>query len=474
MPFKDECGVFGLYPQTEASRQTYLGLYALQHRGQEAAGICSRDGEGLHLHKAQGYVADIFDEATLDSLPGNASIGHTRYSTTGGNVASAAHPFLIHGRFGALALCHNGNLTNTEILRQRLIEQGHTFSSPSDSEVILGLISRAKASTLEEAVSEALAQCEGAFSLLILTEHTLMAARDPHGFRPLAYGRLPQASGPAAHVFSSETCAFDLVGAQYEREVEPGELLIIREDSTTETRFPVARVAPRPCVFEHVYFARPDSFVFSRSVMATRREMGRILARQHPVEADLVVPVPDSGVSAALGYAEASGIPFEFGMIRNHYVGRTFIEPKQSIRSFGVKVKLNPVRELLAGKRVVLVDDSIVRGTTSKKIVQMVRAAGAKEVHLRISSPPTTHSCFYGIDTPTREQLIASHNSIEQIRAFVEADSLGYLTLADLRSAVKDDTGNFCYACFDGAYPVDPKGPEPTASGYVPFPTAKG
>jgi amidophosphoribosyltransferase len=474
MPFKDECGVFGLYPQAEASRQTYLGLYALQHRGQEAAGICSRDGEGLHLHKAQGYVADIFDEATLNSLPGNAAIGHTRYSTTGGNVASAAHPFLIHGRFGALALCHNGNLTNTEVLRQRLIEQGHTFSSPSDSEVILGLISRAKASTLEEAVVEALAQCEGAFSLLILTERALMAARDPHGFRPLAYGRLPQETGDAAHVFSSETCAFDLVGACYEREIEPGELLIVRADGATESRFPLPRVAPRPCVFEHVYFARPDSFVFSRSVMATRREMGRILARQHPVEAELVVPVPDSGVSAALGYAEASGIPFEFGMIRNHYVGRTFIEPKQSIRSFGVKVKLNPVRELLAGKRVVLVDDSIVRGTTSKKIVQMVRAAGAKEVHLRISSPPTTHSCFYGIDTPTREQLIASHNSIEQIRAFVEADSLGYLTLEDLRSAVKDETGHFCYACFDGAYPVTPKGPEPAASGFVPFPAAKG
>ncbi len=472
MPFKDECGVFGITPQAEASRQTYLGLYALQHRGQEAAGIASRSQGAtptIHLHKAQGYVADIFSEAVLNELPGEAAIGHTRYSTTGGNVASAAHPFLVHGRFGALALCHNGNLTNTEVLRQKLIDQGHAFNSPSDSEVILGLISRAEATTLVEAVEEALRQCEGAFSLLILTEKLMLAARDPHGFRPLAYGRLPQENGVKAHVFSSETCAFDLVGAVYEREVAPGELLIVKADNTTESRFPAPKVAPRPCVFEHVYFARPDSFVFSRSVMATRREMGRILARQHPVEADLVVPVPDSGVSAALGYAEASGIPFEFGMIRNHYVGRTFIEPKQSIRSFGVKVKLNPVRELLAGKRVVLVDDSIVRGTTSKKIVQMVRAAGAKEVHLRISSPPTTHSCFYGIDTPTRDQLIASHQSIEQIRAFVEADSLGYLTIGELRSAVKDAGDSFCYACFNGEYAVAPQGPEPKASGLVPF-----
>ncbi|HJV89239.1 MAG TPA: amidophosphoribosyltransferase [Holophagaceae bacterium] len=477
MPFKDECGVFGIVPQAEASRQTYLGLYALQHRGQEAAGIASRslgsDLNRIHLHKAQGYVADIFSESVLNDLPGHAAIGHTRYSTTGGNVASAAHPFLVHGRFGALALCHNGNLTNTEILREKLIQQGHTFNSPSDSEVILGLISRAEATTLIEAVEEALRQCEGAFSLLILSEHLLMAARDPHGFRPLAYGRMPQENGVQAHVFSSETCAFDLVGAEYEREVAPGELLIVKADNTTESRFPAPKVAPRPCVFEHVYFARPDSFVFSRSVMATRREMGRILARQHPVEADLVVPVPDSGVSAALGYAEASGIPFEFGMIRNHYVGRTFIEPKQSIRSFGVKVKLNPVRELLKGKRVVLVDDSIVRGTTSKKIVEMVRAAGAAEVHLRISSPPTTHSCFYGIDTPTRDQLIASHNDVEAIRAFVKADTLGYLTLADLRAAVKDPGDTFCYACFNGEYAVEPQGPEPKGSGLVPFPAAR-
>ncbi len=454
MPFKDECGVFGVSELFEASRQTYLGLYALQHRGQEAAGICSRDGEGLHLHKAQGYVADIFSQPVLDSLPGDAAIGHTRYSTTGGNVASAAHPFLIHGRFGQVALCHNGNLTNTAALRDRLIAEGHTFTSPSDSEVILALINRADAGTVEDAVVEALKVCEGAFSLLILTEDALLAARDPHGFRPLAMGRLGE-----GWAFSSETCGFDLVGAVYEREVEPGEVVIVK-GADVQSRFPRERVVAKPCVFEHVYFARPDSNVFSRSVMGTRREMGRLLARRHPVEADLVVPVPDSGVSAALGYAETSGIPFDFGMIRNHYVGRTFIEPSQSIRSFGVKVKLNPVRDLLDGKRVVLVDDSIVRGTTSRKIVEMVRAAGAKEVHMRISSPPTTHSCFYGIDTPSREQLIASSRDNEAIRAFIEADSLGYLTLEDLQVAVRDGQGGqgFCYACFTGEYAVAPEG----------------
>ncbi len=457
MAFKDECGVFGISPQAEASRQTYLGLYALQHRGQEAAGICSRQEGRLFLHKAQGYVADIFDQPTLDALPGDAAIGHTRYSTTGGNVASAAHPFLIHGRFGQVALCHNGNLTNTETLRRRLIEEGHTFTSPSDSEVILALINRAEAPTLEEAVIQALRLLEGAFSLLILTEDALMAARDPHGFRPLALGRMPQGGGSQALAFSSETCAFDLVGAVYERDVEPGELVVFRHGQLA-SHFPLPRVQARPCVFEHVYFARPDSKVFERSVMATRREMGRLLARRHGVPADLVVPVPDSGVSAALGYAEESGIPFEFGMIRNHYVGRTFIEPKQSIRSFGVKVKLNPVRELLQGRRVVLVDDSIVRGTTSRKIVQMVREAGAAEVHLRISSPPTTHSCFYGIDTPTREQLIASHHSVDQICTFIGADSLGYLSMEDLQTAVKDPLHGegFCYACFTGDYPVSP------------------
>lgn len=454
MPFKDECGVFGIYAHQEASRQAYLGLYALQHRGQEAAGICSRDGRELILHKGQGYVADVFDEPTLDRLRGQSAIGHTRYSTTGGNVASAAHPFLVRGRFGQVALCHNGNLTNTEQLRAKLIEEGHVFSSPSDSEVILALINRAKADRLEDAVHEALGQAEGAFSLLILAEDLFIAVRDPRGFRPLALGRLGD-----GWVLSSETTAFDLVNATYIREVAPGEMLILPSGAREpRSRFTDRPAAPSPCVFEHVYFARPDSLVFGRSVMATRREMGRCLARRHPVQADLVVPVPDSGVHAALGYAEASGIPFDFGLVRNHYVGRTFIEPKQSIRSFGVKVKLNPCRELLKGKRVVLVDDSIVRGTTSRKIVQMVKEAGAAEVHLRISSPPTTHSCFYGIDTPTRDQLIAATHAVEEIRAFLEAESLGYLTVEDLQGAMGDGDGRgFCYACFTGAYPVPPR-----------------
>jgi amidophosphoribosyltransferase len=445
--------VFGICHQVEASRQTYLGLYALQHRGQEAAGICSGDERGLHLHKAQGYVADVFTETVLDALPGDAAIGHTRYSTTGGNVASAAHPFLIQGRFGQVALCHNGNLTNNEELRSRLIADGHTFTSPSDSEVLLALINRAQADTLEDALVAALREAQGAYSLLILTNDALIAARDPHGFRPLAMGHMGR-----THTFSSETCAFDLVGAHYDRDVEPGEMVVIsRKNGEIRSWFPLPRVQPKPCVFEHIYFARPDSLVYGRSVMVARREMGRRLALRHPVAADLVVPVPDSGVSAALGYSEQSGIPFDFGIIRNHYVGRTFIEPKQTIRSFGVKVKLNPVRHLLAGKRVVLVDDSIVRGTTSKKIVQMVREAGAREVHMRIACPPTTHSCFYGIDTPKRQHLIASYLSLAEITAFVEADTLGYLDLKDLEGCMGDPDGQgFCYACFTGNYPVAP------------------
>jgi amidophosphoribosyltransferase len=451
MAFRDECGVFGVWPAPEASRETYLGLYALQHRGQEAAGICSRSEAGLHLYKGQGHVAEVFTEAILDLLPGNGAIGHTRYSTTGGNVASAAHPFLVEGRFGQVALCHNGNLTNTEALRSQLIRSGQVFSSPSDSEVILALINRASAETLEEAVLETLGQLEGAYSILLLARDRLMAVRDPHGFRPLAMGRLGEATA-----FSSETCAFDLVGAEYLREVEPGEMLVV-DAGGLRSRFPKPRVRASPCVFEHVYFSRPDSLVYGRSVMATRRRMGRLLAQACPVPADLVVPVPDSGVAAALGYAEQSGIPFEFGLIRNHYVGRTFIEPRQSIRSFGVKVKLNPVRELLRGKRVVLVDDSLVRGTTSRKIVQMVRAAGATEVHLRISSPPTTHSCFYGIDTPSRKHLLAATRDVEAIREFIGADSVGYLPLADLQEAMDDPDGqSFCYACFTGDYPVPP------------------
>jgi amidophosphoribosyltransferase len=456
MGFIDECGVFGIIPEPDAARQTYLGLYALQHRGQEAAGICATDGIRLHLHKGQGHVADVFTKEVLDGLPGHGAIGHTRYSTAGGNVAGAAHPFLVEGRFGQVALCHNGNLTNADELRQGLIRQGQVFGGPSDSEVILALINRAAADTLEEAVVEVLQQVAGAFSLLILAPDRLIAIRDAYGFRPLAMGRLGEAT-----LFSSESCAFDLLGAEYLREVEAGEMVTVR-GTAVASRFPLPRVRPKPCVFEHVYFSRPDSLVYGLPVTSTRREMGRLLARRHPVAADLVVPVPDSGVHAALGYAEASGIPFDFGLIRNHYVGRTFIEPRQSIRSFGVKVKLNPVRELLRGKRVILVDDSLVRGTTSRKIVEMVRAAGAAEIHVRISSPPTTHSCFYGIDTPSRDHLLASCRDAEQIRAFIQADSIGFLTQEDLQASVQDGDGEgFCYACFTGRYPVPPPGQPP-------------
>jgi amidophosphoribosyltransferase len=456
MPFRDQCGVFGISDQHEAARQTYLGLYALQHRGQEAAGICARQSGVLRLHKATGYVADVFSEAILDLLPGEAAIGHTRYSTYGANDPSATHPFLVHGRFGFLALCHNGNLINTESLRKQLLLEGHSFTSQSDSEVILALINTSKADTLEGAVEEALSQIRGGFSLLLLSEKHLIAVRDPSGLRPLAIAKLGTDSMWGDHpiVFASESCAFDLLGADFIREVEPGEMLIKTQEGL-QSRFPSKQRRASPCVFEHIYFSRPDSLVFGRSVMAARREMGRQLARESPVMADMVVPVPDSGVHAALGYAEQCGIRFEFGMVRNHYVGRTFIEPKQSIRSFGVKVKLNPARELLKGQRVVLVDDSIVRGTTSKKIVEMVRASGAAEVHMRISSPLTAHSCFYGIDTPTKEQLIASNKTTSEICAFIKADSLGFISIEGLQKAMQDPDGHgFCYACFNGEYPV--------------------
>ena len=456
MPFRDECGVFGISSQPEAARQTYLGLYALQHRGQESAGICTREGGVLRLRKAPGHVADIFSENILDSLHGDSAIGHTQYSTHGTNSPPEAQPFLVHGRFGPLALCHNGSVLNTESLRCRLLAEGHTFTGSSDSEIILALINTSRADTLEGALEEAMRQIVGAFSMLILSERHLVAVRDPLGMRPLSVARLGESSmlGENSIVFASESCAFDLLGAEFIRDVEAGEMLVQTSDGL-HSRFPWEKRSQKPCVFEHVYFARPDSFVFGRNVMATRREMGRQLALQHPIDADIVVPVPDSGVHAALGYAEQSGIRFEFGMIRNHYVGRTFIEPKQSIRSFGVKVKLNPVRALLKGKRIILVDDSIVRGTTSKKIVGMVKAVGAAEVHVRISSPPTSHSCFYGIDTPTKEHLISSTKSIEEIRKFIGADSLGYLDMEGLQNAVEDPGGSgFCYACFNGDYPI--------------------
>ena len=443
------CGIFGIANHSDASQMTYLGLYALQHRGQESTGISSSDGDQVHTHKAMGYVADVFSEDAMAKLTGVNAIGHTRYSTAGDSNEGNAQPIVVNCRYGTVALVHNGNLINALSLREKLELEGAIFQSTSDSEVILHLLTKSEADSLFGALGETLMQVQGAFSLLLLTEDSLIGVRDPNGFRPLSLGKLN-----GSYVLASETCAFDLIGATYVREVEPGEIVLIRGEELTSIK---ALHAPRlsKCIFEHVYFSRPDSTVFGRSVQASRDQMGRILAQESGVEADLVVPIPDSGVSAAIGYSQESGIPFAFGLIRNHYVGRTFIEPKTKIRNFGVKVKLNPVRELLAGKRVVLIDDSIVRGTTSRKIVKMVRAAGAKEVHMRISCPPTLSPCFYGIDTPTKKELIASSHTVEEIGKYIEADSLGYLSLQGLIRAVGGKGNEFCTACYTGQYPID-------------------
>ncbi len=445
---KEECGIFGIVSHPEAARLAYLGIYALQHRGQESAGIVSSDGTKLHIQKGMGHVADVFNPARLERLPGSLAIGHVRYSTAGESSGINAQPILIDCWRGPLALAHNGNLINAAQLRRELERDGAIFHSTSDSEVILHLLSRSKRRTLLEAFVDALRIVQGAYSVLLLTPEFLLAARDPRGFRPLCLGQVG-----GRYVLASETCAFDLIDARYVRDVEPGEVLLIDADNIDST-FPLPREKPAHCVFEHVYFSRPDSLVFGRTVNTSRRLMGIHLAREHPVEADVVVPVPDSGVSAAIGYAHESGIPLEFGLIRNHYVGRTFIEPKQSIRNFGVKVKLNPVREILQGKRVVLVDDSIVRGTTSRKIVQIIRAAGAKEIHLRITSPPIVSPCYYGIDTPTKSELIGSTKSVDEIRKFVGADSLGYLSLEAMMQSVEDG-GRYCSACFTEKYPTE-------------------
>jgi amidophosphoribosyltransferase len=445
---KEECGIFGIVSHPEASRIAYLGIYALQHRGQESAGIVSSDRKKLHIEKGMGYVADVFDTARLERLHGDSALAHVRYSTAGESAAWNAQPILIDSWRGPIALAHNGNLTNAAHLRHELERDGAIFHSTSDSEVILHLISRSRRRTLQEALVEALRTVQGAFSLILLTPEYLLAARDPHGFRPLCIGRVD-----GSYAVASETCAFDLINAEYVRDIEPGEVVRI-EESSLESQSPLPKGKPAFCVFEHIYFSRPDSLVFGRTVNTSRREMGRNLAREHSVDSDVVVPVPDSGVYAAIGYSQESGIPLEFGLIRNHYVGRTFIEPKQSIRNFGVKVKLNPVREILRGKRVVLVDDSIVRGTTSRKIVQIVRASGAKEIHMRITAPPIIAPCYYGIDIPTRHELIASSKSVEEICKFIGADSLGYLSLeAVLRSV--EDKKQYCAACFSDCYPTD-------------------
>ena len=446
--FHDECGLFGIWNHPEAANVTYLGLYALQHRGQESAGIAATDGTAFHTEKAMGWVADVFSPERLRRLPGHRAIGHVRYSTAGSSNLRNAQPITATTARGPIAIAHNGNLTNADALRKEMEADGAIFQSSSDTEVILHLLARAPAGGLEEQLPHALRQLTGAYSLLILTPGALYAIRDPYGFRPLSLGRLD-----SAWVVASETCALDLMEARFERDVEPGEILVISDAGLRSIRpFPPAERLH--CVFEYVYFARPDSVLWGRNVHTVRKALGRQLAREHPVSADIVIPVPDSGTSAALGFSEESGTPYEMGLIRNHYVGRTFIEPKQGIRHFGVKVKLNPMREMLEGRRVVVVDDSIVRGTTSRKIVRMVRSAGAAAVHVRISSPPIQWPCYYGIDTPTRKELIASSHHVEEIRRYLAADSLGYLSLDGMLKSTGSDPATYCHACFTGDYRV--------------------
>jgi amidophosphoribosyltransferase len=446
--FHDECGLFGIWNHPEAANVAYLGLYALQHRGQESAGIAATDGQSFHTEKAMGWVADVFNPDRLRRLPGHRAIGHVRYSTSGTSRLRNAQPITATTARGPIAIAHNGNLTNAEALRSEMEREGAIFQSTSDTEVILHLLARAPAGPLEEQLAHALGRARGAFSLLILTPDAMYAIRDPHGFRPLTLGRLRE-----AWVMASETCALDLIEAGFEREIEPGEIVVVSDAGIRSLRpFPPAERLH--CVFEYVYFARPDSVLWGRNVHTVRKALGRELAREHPVEADIVIPVPDSGTSAALGYAEQSGLRYEIGLIRNHYVGRTFIEPKQGIRHFGVKVKLNPMREMLEGRRVVVVDDSIVRGTTSRKIVRMIRSAGATEVHMRISSPPIQWPCYYGIDTPHRRELIGATHSVEEIRRYLGADSLGYLSLEGMLKAAGGDPSYFCDACFTGGYRV--------------------
>lgn len=454
--FHEECGVFGIYGSADASALTALGLHALQHRGQEAAGIVSYSQDGqFHTHRALGLVGDNFNSPEImDQLTGPAAIGHNRYATTGDTVLRNVQPLFAEFAFGGLAIAHNGNLTNALTLRKSLVERGCIFQSTSDTETIIHLMAMSPHGTVVNRLVDTLRQVKGAYSVVVLTEDCLIGVRDPNGVRPLVLGKYED-----SHVLASETCALDIIGATYIRDIAPGEMVII-SDRGVETMQPFTTAPNRFCIFEYVYFARPDSYVETRNVYDIRKRIGSILAREAACEADVVVPVPDSGVPAALGYAEASGQPFDLGIIRNHYVGRTFIEPTDQIRNLGVKLKHNANSAELKGKRVVLVDDSIVRGTTSHKIVQMVRDAGASEVHMRIASPPTTHSCFYGVDTPSRSKLLAAQHDVEQMRAYIGADSLAFISIDGLYEAVADakrdtNTPMFCDACFTGDYPID-------------------
>ncbi len=444
--FHDECGVFGVAGADEASNLAYLGLHSLQHRGQESCGIASTDGERLYAHRALGLVQDGFAAEVLERLPGTSAIGHVRYSTAGDSGLKNAQPIAVDYAHGALAVAHNGNLTNFAELRHRLESEGSIFQTTSDTEVLVHLIARSKHETTADRVVDALGHVEGAYSMVFLTPKELIAVRDPYGFRPLCIGILKD-----AHVVASEPPAFHLIGAEYLRDVEPGEMIVVDETGLHSLR-PFEPKPTKMCIFEYVYFARPDSTLNGTSVYDARKRLGTTLAEESPADVDLVIPVPDSGVASAMGYAQALGLPFEMGLIRSHYVGRTFIEPGQSIRHFGVRLKLSPVRALLEGKRVAVVDDSIVRGTTSRKIVKMLRDAGAREVHLRISSPPTRWPCFYGIDTPSRGELIASSHSVDEITRYITSDSLGYLSIEGLHRAIGGQ--GYCDACFSGDYPV--------------------
>jgi amidophosphoribosyltransferase len=446
----EECGIFGVYNHKEASNLTYLGLYALQHRGQESCGIVSSDGTTLHAHKRMGLVADVFgNQEIFKKLPGKSAIGHVRYSTAGASVEKNVQPIMVDYSRGSIAVAHNGNLVNAQLLKAELEAYGSIFQTTMDTEIIIHLLAITHINSLVDRIVDALNRIKGAYCLLFLTESRMIAVRDPNGFRPLCLGKLGD-----AWVVASESCALDLIEAEFVREIEPGEMIVCTKDNNPISLFPFRKVEPTPCIFEFVYFARPDSYIFGKNVYLARKELGRQLAREHAIDADVVIPVPDSGVPAAMGYAEESGIRFEMGLIRNHYVGRTFIEPAQAIRHFGVKIKLNPVREILKDKRVVVIDDSIVRGTTSRKIVKMVRNAGAKEVHMCISSPPTSYPCYYGIDTPNRKELISSSHTIPEICRYITADSLGYLSEEGLVNSVGMENTGFCKACFAGTYPV--------------------
>ena len=442
------CGIFGIFNHSEASNLTYLGLYALQHRGQESAGIVSSDEKQLHHYRQMGLVSEVFTHEILKRLSGKSAIGHVRYSTAGSSELKNAQPFVVEYAKGGIAIAHNGNLTNAFLIRSELESSGSIFQSNMDTEVIVHLIARSKEKTFVDKTIQALRQVEGAYSLLFLTEKEMVAMRDPFGFRPLVLGQLKDAP-----VIASETCALDLIGAKFLREIEPGEILLINTEGIQSYK-PFPRTKNAQCIFEFIYFARPDSMIFHRNVYQVRKELGIQLSKESPTEAEMAVPIPDSGFPATIGYASESKIPLELGLIRNHYVGRTFIEPEQSIRHFGIKVKLNPVRGLLEGKRVVTVDDSIVRANTSRKIIKMIRNAGAKEVHMRISSPPITHPCFFGIDTPKKSELIASSHTIREIQKFIGAKSLNYLSLDGLKKCVKGEAEQFCYACFTGDYPI--------------------